>query len=95
MDPEKVGSGLKIASNYKGSNLRQDKISSFFTQSGREMPCTPDMRQMNEQTNFYKGKDGKIIKPNIDYTIKKMREDLLNKRKEQISQSKRPDFSRN
>ena len=90
MDPEKVGDGLKIASNYKGSNLRQDKISPFYINSGREIPCMPDMRQMNEQTNFYQGKDGKMIKPNIDYTVRKMREDLLTKRKEQINGSKCP-----
>lgn len=94
MNPEKVDNGLKIASNFKGRNIRQDGIPDFYLTAGRELPCQSDMRSMNELTNYYKGKDGRIEKPHVDYTVKKMREDLLNQRKEQHERPKKPVFSR-
>lgn len=48
---------------------------------GREAPCHNDMRYMNYLTNFYRDQNSKLIKPKIDYVIKKFKEDLIAEKK--------------
>ena len=47
------------------------------------------MRYMNEMTNHWVGKDGKIPKQKLDYSTRKMKEDMINERKERINKSKK------
>lgn len=73
MNPQKVDKGLKIASNFKGSNIRQDKISSFYLTSGKQLPSQYDMRYMTNLTNHYKDKNDKFITPKIDFAVKQLK----------------------
>lgn len=52
------------------------------------------MRYDNSLTNFRKDTNGKLIQPNLDFTVRKMKEDLLSQRKEAIKKSKKPEFMR-
>lgn len=49
---------------------------------------------MTHLTNFYKDNKDKLIEPHVDYTVKKLKEDLVNRRKELAKMPKNPNFSR-
>lgn len=89
LDPEKVDEGLKIASNFAGSNIRRDKIAPFYLGPGKELPSQYDMRYMTKLTNHYRNRDDKLITSEIDYRVNKLKEVMINKRNESLKKSKR------
>lgn len=50
---------------------------------------------MNELTNHYRGKNGKLIVPKLDYIVAKLKDDMETERKLKLKESKRPSFGRN
>ncbi len=50
--------------------------------TGKELPSQYDMRYMTHLTNFYKNEKDELVEPKIDYTIKKLKQELINKRKQ-------------
>lgn len=59
------------------------------------MPCTLDMRQMNELTNYWKGEDGKLERKSLDYEVRKMKDDLVEERKEKMKKRRKKELERN
>ena len=59
------------------------------------MPCNLDMRQMNELTNYWKGQDDKIERKTLDYEIRKMKDDLVQERRQKAKRRKKKDLDKN
>lgn len=52
------------------------------------------MRNMTELTNYWKGENDQIERPKLDYGTRKMKDDLIEGRKEKIKNSKKADVKR-
>lgn len=57
LDPEKIRKSLTQTSNFK-----PNKIDAFFKATGRNLPHQLDQRNLSPNRNFYKDKDGKLIR---------------------------------
>lgn len=71
------------------------RVDSFFMNSGRELPCQFEQRSGTELNSHWRDRKGKIERPNVEYSVRSMKERLCDERKERISSSKRPHFNRN
>ena len=94
LDPKKVDDGKKIASNYSGNNINKSSIDGFYFNSGKELPSQFDMRNMTELTNFWKNEEDKIERPKLEFGTRKMKEDLVEERKEKMKKSKKGEIIR-
>lgn len=53
------------------------------------------MRNMTELTNYWKGENGVIERPQLDFEQAKMKDDLVEERKDKFKKSKRGEILRN
>jgi hypothetical protein len=58
--------------------------------TGRNLPHQLDQRSLSPNKDFYKDSEGKIIKENVDYVVKKMYDDMVRKQKEELYNKKNP-----
>jgi hypothetical protein len=57
MKPENVAKSFSVASHYK-----PNKILNFYRINGRELPSNFDERYNSPNKNFYKDRDGRLIR---------------------------------
>jgi hypothetical protein len=87
MNPENVAKSFSVANPYK-----TDKILNFYKINGRELPSQYDQRHLSPNKNFYKDKNGKLVKEEMSFTARKYRDELLFRDLEDIKKSKKPYF---
>ena len=84
-----------MASNFKGSNIKNDGWDPFYKGSGRDLPTQLDSRKMNPLIDYYRRVEGKIESPQLDYTVMKLKEDMVEERKRKLKGWKKAVFERN
>lgn len=89
MKPENVAKSFSVANPYK-----TDKILNFYRINGRELPSQFDQRFLSSNKNFYKDKDGKLVKQEMSFTARKYKDQLMLRDLEEIKKSKKPYFDR-
>lgn len=70
--PENVAKSLSVATHFK-----PNKILNFYRINGRELPCQLDQRNLSPNKNFYKDNVGKLIKPQMSFTARRYKDDLV------------------
>ncbi len=63
--------------------------------TSRHLPHQLDQRSLSPNKNFYKDSEGRIIKENVDYAVKKMYDDMIRQQKDELYKKKNPEFTRN
>jgi hypothetical protein len=89
LNPESVARSFSVANPYKTG-----KILNFYKINGREQPSQLDERFLSPNKNFYKDRDGRLVKQEMSFTARKYRDQLLVRDLDEIKKSKKPYFNR-
>jgi hypothetical protein len=89
MKPENVAKSFSVATHFK-----TNKIQHFYKINGRELPAELEKRLYSPTRNFYVNKDGRLIRPQVSFTARRYKDDLLVRDLEEIQKAKRPYFDR-
>lgn len=73
---------------------RPGPIDSFYMNTGRELPCQLEARTGTALTSHWRDREGVIVRPEVEYSVRCMKDKLEGERKDRIQASKKPHFSR-
>lgn len=80
---------LSVATHFK-----PNKILNFYKINGRELPCQLDQRFFSPNKNFYKDKEGKLIRPEVSFTARRYKDELMNRDLDDLKARKTSLFER-
>jgi hypothetical protein len=84
-----VAKSLSVATHFK-----TNKILNFYKLNGRELPSEFDKRYYSPIRNYYCDKNGRLVRPQVSFTARKYKDDMLVRDLENIRKAKRPHFER-